>query len=203
MNVHSFLRKNMSKRTKILTAAEAILAEHGFYGFSMHNLAETAGVAAGTIYRYFDNKEVLMDALQEFIREEAAKDMFAGWTEALLPKQKYDLIWQNVFNAVIENPKRLTVIEMLHHVPNIKHAEITLFEEVSFKHLIELYQQGIDNKQFLNWEVSALIAVSFDTSITLAKKVICGRLTPTQQQLKQVRDASWATIQNPHFKQQD
>jgi len=203
MNVHSFLRKNMSKRTKILIAAEAILAEQGFYGFSMQNLADTAGVAAGTIYRYFDNKEVLMDGLQEFIREEAAKDMFEGWDETFSPKQKYDLIWQNVFNAVINNPKRLTVIEMLRHVPNIKQAEITLFEEVSFKHLIDLYQQGIDNKQFLDWEMPALITVSFDTSITLAKKVICGRLTPTQQQLEQVRDASWATIQNPQFKQQD
>jgi len=44
MNVHSFSRKNMSKRTQILIAAEAILAEHGFHAFSMQknykNLSE-------------------------------------------------------------------------------------------------------------------------------------------------------------------
>ena len=82
MNVHSFLNKLMTKRTQILTAAEIILAEHGFYAFSMQTLADNAGVAAGTIYRYFENKEALMNELQKFIREEAANNVFTGWQDA-------------------------------------------------------------------------------------------------------------------------
>ena len=66
----------MTKRTQILTAAEIILAEHGFYAFSMQTLADKAGVAAGTIYRYFENKEALMNELQKFIKEEAANNVF-------------------------------------------------------------------------------------------------------------------------------
>ena len=50
----------MGNRTKILEATEKLLAERGFYGLSMKVLADTAGIVAGTIYRYFENKEMLM-----------------------------------------------------------------------------------------------------------------------------------------------
>jgi TetR/AcrR family transcriptional repressor of multidrug resistance operon len=193
----------MDKRTQILNAAETILAQHGFYAFSMHHLAETAGVAAGTIYRYFENKEALMDALQEFIRKEAASDVFTGWQETFTAKQKYDLMWMNVFNAVLANPKRLIVIEMLHCVPNINQDQIALFEDTAFKRLVTFYQQGIETKQFLDWQIFALMAVSFDTSINLAKRIMRNELTFDQAQLDQVREASWTIIQNPHFNQQD
>jgi TetR/AcrR family transcriptional repressor of multidrug resistance operon len=197
------MTKNMTKRTKILTAAETILAEHGFYAFSMQNLADTAGVAAGTIYRYFASKEALMDELQKFIREEAAKSIFTNWQDSLKIEQKYQLMWGNAFNAVLNNPKRLAVIEMLYCVPNINQADIMLFEDCSFKRLIDFYQQGIDKKQFLDWSIPALLAISFDSSINLAKKVIRGQFSFDQKQLDQIRDASWKIIQNPHFKQQD
>ena len=193
----------MDKRTQILNAAETILAQHGFYAFSMHHLAETAGVAAGTIYRYFENKEALMDALQAFIRQEAAKDVFTGWQDAFTLKQKYDLMWTNVFNAVLANPKRLIVIEMLHCVPNINQSQIALFEDIAFKRLVTFYQQGIDTKKFLDWQIFALMTVSFDTSINLAKRIMRNELTFDQKQLDQVKEASWAIIQNPHFNQQD
>lgn len=193
----------MDKRTQILNAAESILAQHGFYAFSMHHLAETAGVAAGTIYRYFENKEALMDALQAFIRKEAANDVFTGWEDSFTVKQKYGLMWNNVFNAVLANPKRLIVIEMLHCVPNINQAKITLLDDIAFKRLIDFYQQGVTTARFLDWQLLALMAVSFDTSINLAKRIIRNELTFDQHELDQVREASWAIIQNPNFNQQD
>lgn len=190
----------MDKRTQILIAAESVLAERGFYAFSMQNLANTAGVAAGTLYRYFDSKEALMNELQKFIREQSANTILAGFSECPTIKEKYNLVWQNIFDCVIANPRRLTLIEILHCIPNVGREDITLFENDAFKPLISFYQQGIDTKQFLNWQLFALIAVSIDTAISLAKQVIRERVTPDQKQLQQVRDASWNIIQNPHFK---
>jgi TetR/AcrR family transcriptional repressor of multidrug resistance operon len=190
----------MDKRTQILIAAESVLAERGFYAFSMQNLANTAGVAAGTLYRYFDSKEALMNELQKFIREQSANIILAGFSECPTIKEKYNLVWQNIFDCVIANPRRLTLIEILHCIPNVDQENITLFENDAFKPLISFYQQGIDTKQFLNWQLFALIAVSIDTAISLAKQVIRERVTPDQKQLQQVRDASWNIIQNPHFK---
>ena len=40
-----------------------LFTERGFHGTAMPLVAERAGVAAGTIYRYFDSKEALVDAV--------------------------------------------------------------------------------------------------------------------------------------------
>jgi AcrR family transcriptional regulator len=42
-----------------------LFAERGFYGTAVPLIAERAGVGAGTIYRYFDNKEALVNALYQ------------------------------------------------------------------------------------------------------------------------------------------
>ncbi|WP_413694320.1 TetR/AcrR family transcriptional regulator [Psychromonas sp. KJ10-2] len=188
---------------KILKAAEAVLTEHGFYAFSMQSLAKQAEVSIGTIYRYFENKDALMNELQKLIRTESADQLFTGWDDNLPDKKKYDLVWQNAFNFVINNPKRMTLMEMLHYVPNMDHAEVTVFENETFKRLINFYQQGIDSKRFLNWQLFALMPISIETALNLAKQVIRGRVPPDQFQLNLVRDASWQAIQNPHFNQQD
>lgn len=50
-------------RKKILSAALTEFKEHGYLEASMRNIAARAGIALGSIYRYFDNKEALFDAL--------------------------------------------------------------------------------------------------------------------------------------------
>ena len=202
MNVHSFLKNIMTKRTQILIAAENILADRGFYGFSMHSLAEVANVAAGTIYRYFPSKEALMQELHQHIRLEAANTIFIGFDENLLAKQKYDLLWKNCYNAVLKNPKRLSVIEMLYFMPDvIEDDNLPLLEDQNFTPLITFYADGVKEGLFLDWQVSALITLSLDSSINLAKKVLRHCFTPQQHEVDMVREASWNTILKPPFKQ--
>jgi len=55
--------KNSDKRAEIIRAALELIAEHGFHGAPMAMIAEKAGVAAGTIYRYFESKDVLITEL--------------------------------------------------------------------------------------------------------------------------------------------
>jgi len=49
------------KRDDIVRAALELIAENGFHGAPMAMIADKAGVGAGTIYRYFENKEVLIN----------------------------------------------------------------------------------------------------------------------------------------------
>jgi TetR/AcrR family transcriptional regulator, repressor of fatR-cypB operon len=51
------------KREAILNAALQLFTEFGFHGTAMPQVAERAGVGAGTIYRYFTSKEALVNTL--------------------------------------------------------------------------------------------------------------------------------------------
>src|SRR5687768_552503 len=66
-------------RGAILEAAETVFGERGFAGAKMVEVAERAGVAAGTLYNYYDSKESLFRALIEHRAEE-----FMGGLEAIV-----------------------------------------------------------------------------------------------------------------------
>ncbi len=58
----------MSKKEKILIAAQELFARCGYAGTTMKMVAEQAGVASGLVFHYFDNKETLfMSAGSELI----------------------------------------------------------------------------------------------------------------------------------------
>jgi AcrR family transcriptional regulator len=54
-----------ARRSQILTAASACFREHGFHGASIALISKTAGMSAGHIYHYFENKEAIIAAIVE------------------------------------------------------------------------------------------------------------------------------------------
>ncbi|MBX3162639.1 MAG: TetR/AcrR family transcriptional regulator [Deltaproteobacteria bacterium] len=67
MTVHSVVgeRGGGDKRARILAAAERVFARRGFFAARVSEIAKDAGVADGTIYLYFKNKDDLLISLFE------------------------------------------------------------------------------------------------------------------------------------------
>lgn len=62
--------KSIPTRKKILTAAEDMFSERGFHETIVDDIAARAGLGKGTIYRYFENKKELFNAvINEQIKE--------------------------------------------------------------------------------------------------------------------------------------
>lgn len=57
------LKREQPKYQKIIQAAVEVIAENGFHGAQISRIAKKAGVADGTIYLYFNNKEDLLVSL--------------------------------------------------------------------------------------------------------------------------------------------
>jgi AcrR family transcriptional regulator len=78
-----------STRTKILKAALECFAQLGISRTSMHDVARTADVSRGTVYRYFSERQDLIDAAIElqaanYYAEAAARmDVFDTLTEQI------------------------------------------------------------------------------------------------------------------------
>ncbi|GAB2615734.1 TetR/AcrR family transcriptional regulator [Novilysobacter erysipheiresistens] len=77
------------QRHRILDAAQQCFIAHGFHAASMASIADTAGMSAGLIYRYFENKNAIVLAivdrqlqlLRENIRLNRRVDLAAEWTQ--------------------------------------------------------------------------------------------------------------------------
>ena len=77
MNAHSVPasavrreREKQERRAAILAAAEQVIIARGFAEASIDGIARAAGLAAGTVYLYFPNKEALFqDLLSSKVRQ--------------------------------------------------------------------------------------------------------------------------------------
>ena len=82
MNVHSVfdMVKRNRKKELIIDAAIQVFAEKGFYLAKVADVARRAGVADGTIYLYFKNKDDILISLFEIKMEEILNRWVAeGW----------------------------------------------------------------------------------------------------------------------------
>lgn len=72
-----------AQRERILAAATLCFVRHGFHATSMSRIAQTAGISAALIYRYFDGKATIIDTVigrqLERLRAEIAEVKACGW----------------------------------------------------------------------------------------------------------------------------
>jgi len=59
-----------SKRQLLLEAAQKLFSRHGYRRTSVDDIAQEAGVAKGTVYVYFNDKEALFKAVVDYFAEE-------------------------------------------------------------------------------------------------------------------------------------
>ena len=70
---------NAAKEAAILDAALALFVERGYEATSVPEVARRARVGAGTIYLYFESKEILVNALLSRIKRDLAARVLAAW----------------------------------------------------------------------------------------------------------------------------
>jgi TetR/AcrR family fatty acid metabolism transcriptional regulator len=76
------------KRERILDAAETVFAQHGFFAAKVSEIAKEAGVADGTIYLYFKNKDDLLISLFESRMERVNAHLASQTAKHGKPKEK-------------------------------------------------------------------------------------------------------------------
>ncbi|HEV8239015.1 MAG TPA: TetR/AcrR family transcriptional regulator [Thermoanaerobaculia bacterium] len=70
-NVREAGERARAQRERILRAAKRCFVEHGFHAASVADIARTAEMSAGLIYRYFDSKDAIVRGIVDRQIEEA------------------------------------------------------------------------------------------------------------------------------------
>lgn len=83
------MQKNKSEKyNKILNSAGAVFAEFGFYKATISQIAAKAGVADGTLYLYFKNKEDILYQFISFKTNFVFKEMHAAVEKGATAEEK-------------------------------------------------------------------------------------------------------------------
>ena len=103
------------KREAILSAALTLFVERGFHGTTVPEVAEWATVGAGTIYRYFDSKEALVNALYQREKGAIAARMLTDFPADLGAREQFRALWGRMAAYVVENPLGFAFLELHNH----------------------------------------------------------------------------------------
>ncbi|ANU23636.1 TetR/AcrR family transcriptional regulator [Planococcus donghaensis] len=102
-------KRNKPKYKQIIDAAVIVIAENGYHQSQVSKIAKQAGVADGTIYLYFENKEdilisvfqekmgVFVDKLEQII----ARDLNASTKLGLMIESHFDLLASDIHLAIV------------------------------------------------------------------------------------------------------
>lgn len=105
------------KREAILAAALELFAERGFHGTAVPEIAEAAGVGAGTIYRHFESKEAIVNALFQRHKMALGASMMDDYPFDKPARVQFDHFVSRVFAFAKKHPSALKFLEAHHHAP--------------------------------------------------------------------------------------
>jgi len=193
MNIHSALKCFMDKRDAILDAALDLFAERGFYGTAVPLIAEQAGVGAGTIYRYFENKEALVNALYQKWKEELFRATIENLPEDIPLRQNFHNAWMRQFEFAHAHPTVMKFLELHHHSPYLDDTSRELNHRVSAP-LIAVFQQAQQDQIFKDIPAELLLAITQGIFYGMMKAYWQNEIDLTPEFVTQVEDINWQAL---------
>ncbi|MCD7035826.1 TetR family transcriptional regulator [Metabacillus sp. GX 13764] len=199
MNIHSAIgggevEAALSKKDHILKAALHLFAERGYDATTVPSIAETAGVGAGTIYRYFDNKETLVNHLFQHCISRLADIWKAndGLNEFKTRDQFHRLFYGMVSYSEEEE-------YALHFLRD--HAYAHFLDEESLKAfdetlgiLRDFFEEGQKKEDIKKLPSDGLIAILFGAFLELQKMVWSGHLILSPKLLADLEESLWDAV---------
>ncbi len=185
-----------NKRELIFKATEKIIATKGLQGLSMQQIAQEAGVAAGTIYRYFTDKEELVSELRKDVLRVVASHILENCEEGTL-EQRFKRVWFNIVDFGRQRTHANLSYEQYIHLPGIDTGPHQAFERSTFEGLHHIFTEGRDAGIFHNLQDKTLFATSLEPAIALGRSIRRGQMQYDKTELEFVCNLCWQSILTP------
>ncbi|MBF0549295.1 MAG: TetR/AcrR family transcriptional regulator [Deltaproteobacteria bacterium] len=184
------------KRNEILQAALELIAEFGFHGAPMAMIAERAGVGAGTIYRHFESKDVLIQELFRDLEARILDHIQAGYDEGLPVREKFLHLCTALLRYFFSFPLEFRYLEQFHNSPYGRdYRRDKLFGDSSNRHPFkELLEQGVALQIIKDLPLVALFALWIGPLTSLARDNIFGFVQVDDMLSRQVAEACWDAV---------
>ena len=181
------------KREEIIKAALELIAEQGFHGAPMASIAERAGVGAGTIYRYFENKDVLINDLYRELEERIQRFVQEGYATAAPFRARFIHLGSALLRYFINNPLEFRYVEQFHNSPYgvaVRRDKI-LGNRQGCNAFKDLFEQGLAQQVLKDFPLVILFDLAFGPLLNMARDHILGFVELDDAMITRVIEACW------------
>ena len=179
-------RKKAASQQRILEAAESVFFRDGFKDANLDEVAESAGVAKGTLYRYFDNKAELYVAVLARDGRQFEEKLARLLDPDLAPPEQVRRLSRFYLRHYVDHPDYFQIFwavenqELIGQLPASVVEEITNLWERSLAVLAQTLERGVRDGYFAPndaWETAHILW-------TLANGIIQSEHSPPRRRLR-------------------
>ncbi len=182
-----------NKRAAALQATLELISEQGFEGTPMSQIAQRANVGVGTIYRYFANKDDLINALYLELKARLKQHLLQNYDERMPVREAFRLLLGNVIRYFVENPSEALFVEQYSNSPLITAQT----REESLR-IVEpgdaVFKRAVEQHLLKDMPVEMLSAIVSGAVNSLVKLYLSGAIQLDEKSINQGADAIWDAI---------
>jgi AcrR family transcriptional regulator len=190
------------KREAVLDAALELFAERGYHGTSVPEVAEAAAVGAGTIYRFFESKEELVNALYRRTKMRLMARLLADHPFGAPARDQFAVFWRRLAQFARLEADAFAFLELHHHSPYLD-DESRALERDALTPVAEFLAHARTRGEVRDAPVEVLIAVVWGAFVSLVKADRLGYVALDGALLAEAESAVWAALAGPGPKAQE
>ena len=184
------------KREEIVCAALELIAENGFHGAPMAIIAERAHVGAGTIYRYFANKDVMITELYQGVENRLYPVILKNYSVDKPIRERFIHLGTTLLRYFIENPIDFRYLEQFHNSPyGVAYRRDKILGKAEGRDVfMQLFEAGISQQVIKDLSLVILFALAFGPLLAVARDHILGFVGLDEILINRTIEACWDGI---------
>jgi TetR/AcrR family fatty acid metabolism transcriptional regulator len=143
-------KREGNKEQAILEAAVKVFAQNGYHRAKISSIADQAGVATGSVYLYYKNKESILLTIFDRLWTELTNGLRTTVKRSDIdPSQKLDLVIDHMFDLFIASPALASVfVNEQHHLIKDKRGNVAKQFDDFLDLAEEIIREGVRKKNF-------------------------------------------------------
>jgi AcrR family transcriptional regulator len=184
------------KREEVVRAALELIAENGFHGAPMAMIAERANVGAGTIYRYFENKDVLITELFKEIEKKTYPFILEHYSSDKPIRERFLHLSKALLRYFIKNPLDFRYLEQFFNSPyGVQYRRDKFFGEKGGCDVFrDLFEDGTSGQVMKELPLVILSNLLFGPLLAVARDHILGFVILDEVLITWTVEACWDAI---------
>lgn len=183
----------LDKRTEILSAALELITERGFHAAPMAMIAARAKVAAGTIYCYFESKDVLIMELYRHVEEKILAEVMDETALGLPLRERFIFLFRKLINCFLDHPAYFSYVEQFHHSPfgaDYRRDKI-LNKSGDNDHFRHLFEEGVALGVIKDFPLPLLFALAFGPLLAVVRDHVLGFINLDEALIEDIAASCW------------
>lgn len=175
-----------------------LIAERGFHGSPMSEIAERAGVATGTIYHYFENRDVLINELYLSLEEKIQEILREGYSEEQSIRERFLILVGTVVKYFVANPLHYRYMEQYFNSPYgiSRRRDKTVGETDSEDVISKILSEGVKQGIMKELPKGVLFALTFGPLLVLMRDHVFGFETLDEKMISHIAESCWDAVRS-------